>query len=138
MFFRALRLPPATSSIFASLIYSTAPLITLMGAMYLLNYLLEGRLSILQYLTTGYARPDDWLLKIFPNLFRIFCLLSFILFANAVRALYRSSLMSAYLIASVSIPLLLGSFVVALSLTELCFHRSSEHVIAFFRGFIGG
>jgi hypothetical protein len=138
MFFRALHLPASPGAVFASIVYSSAPITTLMGAMYLCNYLLEGRLSILQFLATGYARPDEWLLHVFPNLFRIFCGLSFILFASAVRALYRSSLISGYLIAAVSVPLLLGSFIVALSLTEACFPGSSEHVIHFLRAFVGG
>lgn len=138
MFFKALHLPATPSTVFAAIVYSSAPMTTLMGAVYIANYLMEGRLSILQFLTTGYARPNEWLLQVFPNLFRVFCLLSFILFAGSVRALYRSTIVSGYLIAAVSVPLLLGSFIVALSLTEACFPGSSEHVIHFFRAFMGG
>jgi hypothetical protein len=98
---------------------------------------MEGRLSILQFLTTGYARPNDWLLQMFPNLFKLFCLLSFVVFGNCIRAIYRSSITSAVLIAAVCIPLLLGSFIVALSLTEVCFAGSSDQVITFFRSFVG-
>jgi hypothetical protein len=137
MLFRALRLAPSIEASFAALVYSSAPIITLMGGMYLTNYLMEGNLSILQFLSTGYTRQNDWLLQMFPNLFKIFCLLSFIVFANCIRAIYRSSVTSAGLIAAVCIPLMLGSFIVALSLTEVCFAGSSEQVIAFFRSFVG-
>jgi hypothetical protein len=137
MFFRALHLPSSPSTVFASIVYASAPITTLMGGVYLINYLLEGRLSILQFLSTGYARPDEALLLMFPNLIKIFCFLAFILFAGGVRALYRSSAVSAYLIAATCIPLLLGSFLVAASLTEACFPGSSEQVIGFFRAFTG-
>lgn len=137
MLFRALRLSPSIDATFSALVYSSAPIITLMGAIYLTNYAMEGRLSILQFLTTGYARPNDWLLQMFPKLFKLFCLLSFVVFGNCIRAIYRSSITSGVLIAAVCIPLLLGSFIVALSLTEVCFAGSSEQVITFFRSFVG-
>lgn len=122
-------------SIFGALVYATCPFVSFMCLFYISNYITMGRLTVLSFLIWGQVDGDDWLVRQFPFLVKVFCFISFWVFANAIRVLTRSTLSSAALMSAVCVPLLLGSFVLALYCTELNLKGTSSGVIQFFNAF---
>lgn len=134
---RALGAQQSIFSLFCAMIYSFTPFVTVMVFFYVATYWMQGHISILQYLTTGFASQSDALVQFFPTTVKITVLVCFVLFSNAIRVLMRSSLSSAALIAAVCVPLIMGSFVVSLSIEELLLPGISSKVIGVFASFVG-
>jgi hypothetical protein len=134
---RALGAQQSMFSLFCAMIYAFTPFVTVMVFFYAATYWAQGHISILQYLTTGFASQSDNLVQFFPTMVKITGLVCFILFTNGIRALMRSSLSSATLIAAVCVPLIMGSFVVSLSIEELLLPGISTKVIGVFASFLG-
>jgi hypothetical protein len=134
---RALGAQQSIFSLFCAMTYSLTPFVTVMTFFYVATYWAQGHISVLQFLTTGFASQHDMLVQFFPTMVKLTCVACFILFANGIRALMSSSLSSAALIAAICVPLLMGSFVVALSIEELMLPGVSSKVVDFFATFLG-
>jgi len=134
---RALGGQVAMFSLTCAMIYAFTPFVSVLAFFYASTYWTQGHISVLQFLTTGFVSQHDALVQFFPTACKLTCLVSFVLFANGVRALMRSSLSSAVLVAAICVPLLMGSFIVALSLQELMLPGLSANVIDFFGAFLG-
>jgi hypothetical protein len=133
---RALGAQQSIFSLICAMIYAFTPFVTVMAFFYAATYWMQGHISILQFLTTGFVSQQDVLVRFFPTVAKVTCLVCFILFTNGIRALMRSSLSSATLIAAICVPLIMGSFVVSLSIEELLVPGISSHVISFFASFL--
>ncbi len=122
---------------FSTLVYATAPFITIMGAMLLANKVLHGDLSLLGYLMTGGVPTGEVIPSFFPIAMRVGALSSIVILSQSLRAVTNSSFGVGMLLAVTTIPLVLGSFVVALTATDLIFPNSSTTTIRFFSTYVG-
>ena len=129
---KLLLLNVAPGKMWAACLYCLASLIPFMGAFYLGNFLASGRLSVLEYLATGQANRSDWFLELFPTCARAALFFSFFLFVNAVRALTNTKLVSAFSMALLGVPVLIGSFVVSLTISDVLFQDTGPEVYRFF------
>lgn len=134
---RALGAQQSMFSLFCAMTYAFTPFVTVMAFFYVATYWTQGHISVLQFLTTGFVSHQDMLVKFFPTVIKLTGLVCFILFMNGIRALMSSSLSSAALIAAICIPLIMGSFVVSLSIEEFILPSISSKVIGFFGTFLG-
>lgn len=134
---RALGAEQPMFSMFCAMVYSFTPFVTVMAFYYAATYWTQGHLSVLQFLTTGFASQHDILVKFFPTAAKVTCLVCFVLFTNGIRALMRGSLSSASLIAAICVPLIMAGFVVSLSIEELILPGEASRVIDFFASFLG-
>jgi hypothetical protein len=137
MLTRTLGTQQSIFSLFCAMTYALTPFVTVMIFFYAATYLTQGHISILQYLTTGFVSQSDRLAPFFPTMVKASGLVSFVLFTNGIRVLMRSSLISAALIATVCLPLIMGSFIVSLSIEELLLPGISPKVIEVFTSFMG-
>lgn len=130
--FKVLLLDVSSWKIVAASLYSIAGLIPFMLAYYLGNFLASGQLSILRFFATGRIDSPDWFLKIFPTCAKIALGFSFFLFVNAVRAITNSKTASALSMSVLSIPVLIGSFAVSLTIVDVVFKDTGVEVYYFF------
>jgi len=129
---RLLLLNVSMFKVLVSVLYSCAGLIPFMLAFYLGNYLASGHLSVLKFLATGRMDSRDWFVALFPISAKVALGFSFFLFTNAIRALTDSKLMSAFSLAVLAIPVLIGSFAVALTMTDIVYKDTGVEVYRFF------
>jgi hypothetical protein len=120
----------------ATVALATAPFSTLMLLTLAANAIMRGELTVMTYLATGFVAVDDIVVRFFPYLIRVVMLLALLIVSHSVRTLSRTSLGMAGLISAIIIPLLLGSFVVALSATELIFPGVSPRSIQLAQAFL--
>jgi hypothetical protein len=130
--FKLLLLNVTPGKVWAASLYCLASLIPFMGAFYLGNFFASGHLSILGYLATGQAKGSDWFLEFFPTCAKVALSFSFYLFVNAVRALTDAKFVSAFSMAVLAIPVLVGSFVVSLTISDVLFPETGFEVYRFF------
>jgi hypothetical protein len=130
--FKLLLLTVSPGKLWAASLYCLAGLIPFMLAFYLGNYLASGQVSILQFLATGHAEESDWFIELFPNSAKVALAFSFLLFVNAVRALTNSRFISALSMSVLGIPVLIGSFVVSLTMSNILFPDTGVEVYRFF------
>ena len=130
--FKVLLLDVSSWKIVAASLYSIAGLIPFMLAYYLGNFLASGQLSILRFLATGRIDNQDWFLGIFPTCAKVALGFSFFLFVNAVRAITNSKTLSALSMSVLSIPVLIGSFAVSLTIIDVVFKDTGVEVYHFF------
>lgn len=130
--FKILLLSVTPGKVWAASLYCLASLIPFMAAFYLGNFFASGHLSILSYLATGQAKGSDWFLEFFPTCAKFALLFSFYLFVNAVRALTDAKFVSAFSMAVLAIPVLIGSFVVSLTISDVLFPDTGAEVFRFF------
>jgi hypothetical protein len=130
--FKLLLLEVSSGKIWAASLYCLAGLIPFMLAFYLGNFLASGHLSILEFLATGRINKSDWFLELFPTSAKVALAYSFFLFVNAVRALTGAKLVSAFSMAVLAIPVLIGSFVVSLTISDILFQDTGAEVYRFF------
>lgn len=112
----------------AVVIYSLTPLIPLMGAYYIGNYITIGRLSIVVYLMTGHRSSGDWFLNLFPYFVGTIKWCCFLVFSQALRAVGRLSLLSSFLVALIAMVPLIAAFVTAVIITDSIFHDSATMI----------
>jgi hypothetical protein len=129
---KALQVRCRLAPIVANLIYTTAPLTTLMTVTLFANHLVSGELSLLYALGTGTTQDSDVVVKTFPMVLRIALALSLVVLACGYRFIARSSLVPALLMAVGTIPLILGSFVVSMTLIDIFIRDASIGTIRFF------
>ena len=133
----ALNVRRSPYSVFSALVYASAPFTTTLASLLVADKILFGDLFILGFLATGFAPEDDFLAKLFPVMMLVASSLSLIILSQSIRAISRSSLSVAVMMGVATIPLLLGSFVVALTITDFAYPRSSPSTIQFFSNYVG-
>lgn len=122
--------------VIAAVTYALVAIIPLMLAYYAANFAINGELTILSFLTTGRLSDGEWLIGLFPTLIYIGAGLMFLVFVSALRALGNTPISTAYLLAILCIPLLIGSFFVGMTCAESIFPNTSYMVGKFFTSFL--
>lgn len=130
--FKLLLLNVSPGKIWAASLYCIAGLIPFMLAFYLGNFLSSGTVSVLEFLAIGRAHKSDWFLQLFPNFAKVALVFSFLLFVNAVRALTNAKLISAFSMSLLALPVLIGSFVVSLTIADMVFPDTGVAIYRFF------
>ncbi|MEY4667994.1 MAG: hypothetical protein RL518_693 [Pseudomonadota bacterium] len=130
--FKLLLLSVSPGKIWAATLYCLTGLIPFMLAFYLGNYIASGRVSVLEFLATGQVHHSDWFLYLFPTCAKVAIAFSFFLFVNAVRALTNTKLLSALSMSVLALPVLIGSFVVSLTISNMVFPDTGLEVYRFF------
>lgn len=105
----------------AANVYALVAAIPLMVAYYIANFALEGELTILSFLAHGQPAEGDWLIEMFPWLAYFACVLIFVVFMYAIRAIGNSPLSTAIMLSLLCIPILVGSFAVGATCSALLF-----------------
>jgi hypothetical protein len=136
MALHALNLRRLAYRIFSGLVYATAPFITLLTALLITNKILYGNLSLLGVFGFGLPSGNNLAVTIFPIAMRLAALLSFLILSQSLRAITNSSRSLGILLALSAFPLLLGSFVIAVTVTDMLFPGSSSSTISFFSAYI--
>lgn len=122
--------------VIGAITYSLVATIPLMLTYYAANFAINGELTILGFFTTGRLAEGEWLIGLFPTLLYIAAALMFLVFVSALRALGNTPISSAYLMAVLCLPLLIGSFFVGMTCAESLFPQSAFHVGRFFSSFL--
>jgi len=133
---KILLLDVSTIKVFAAAIYSVVGLIPFMLAFYLGNFLTSGKLSVLRYLSTGRVDGTDWFVRLFPVCAEVALAFAFLLFANALRAVTNSKLISAISLSVLGVPVLIGSFAMSLTIADSIFPETGVEVYRFFTSLI--
>lgn len=133
---RVLNLPSSMYRAFASLIYSSVPFITTLAALLIVNKIANNDLSLLGSLVAAKAPEGRIIAAVFPTAIKIAAVCSLLVLAQALRSLTNSSGTVGLLLAIVTLPLLLGAFIVALTATELLFPDTSVDTIRLFSGYV--
>lgn len=115
---RLLALPVTVARVAAATFYSLAGLIPFMVALYLTNFLASGSLTIANYLSTGYHREEDWVVASFTKWAQVAVVFVLFIYANAIRALANSRLLSAIAITLLHFPIMVGAFMVGLTVAN--------------------
>jgi hypothetical protein len=116
--------------------YCTSPLVSLMLLAIAASFVMRGSPTVIMFLASGYAAPDDAVAQVVPYLLKITVLLSLMILTQAMRAITNSSLALSALAALCCIPLILGAFVIALTLTDKVFPQSSSRTIFMYQSMI--
>jgi hypothetical protein len=122
--------------VFAALVYATAPFVTVLSALLLTNKIVYGDLSLLSMIAFRVAHTDNFFVTIFPSAMRLAALLSVISLAQSLRTITNSSFAVGLLLGFSTLPLLLGSFIVALTVTDFIVPGSSPTTINFFSAYV--
>jgi hypothetical protein len=133
---RLLAFPVSVTRVMAATFYSLAGLIPFMVALYLTSFLATGSLTILGYLSTGHYREGDWLVKSFPTWTKVGAAFVLYLFTNAIRALGNTKTISAVAIVIFTIPIMIGAFMVGLTVANAIFPDTGIVDYRFFLSFI--
>jgi len=103
-----------------------------MVIMAIINRIVQGSFSILVFIAYGFSVPGDLLVSIFPHVFRGALILSVITLAFGFRTITRGTLAMGAVMATLALVLLLGSYIIGLTATELVYPFSSARTIEFF------
>jgi hypothetical protein len=132
---RSLNFKRSTYTLLAALVYATAPCTTILVALLLANKVTSGDLSLLGVIASGFGDHSNVVVRIFPTMLMIAQALAFLTLSQSLRALTHSSLGVSLLLGIIAIPLILGSFIIALTATDLVFPSSSPVTIQFFSSY---
>lgn len=121
---------------FACLAYSSAPMTTIMLVILIMNIVLQGDITVATFVATGQVNAGDFIIQIFPYITIISLLLSYITLSYGLSAAAQASLGAGLMTASITIFLMLGSFVLSLHFHEFMLPLSSSQIIGFFSGFL--
>jgi hypothetical protein len=119
----------------AALAYSLTPITAILGVLHLANWGYMGSFTIVTFIATGLPLPNDLPLQIFPFVFRTSLFLAWITLAYGLRTVAKSSLPLGLIMAALTIPLILGSFIIGLTCTDLLYPSTSSRTIEFFGRF---
>jgi len=133
---KILLLNVSSIKVLAAAVYSMTGLIPFMLAFYLGNFLTSGKLSVLRYLSTGRVDGTDWFVRLFPVCAEVALAFAFLLFANALRAVTNSKLISAISLSVLGVPVLIGSFAMSLTIADSIFPETGVEVYRFFTSLI--
>lgn len=123
-------------NVFAIWVYTFAPITTVMIILFILNKLIHGELTILTFISSGYYRKTDIVVALLPYALRFGALISFLVFSTGTSIILGVSRSLAILVASMCIPILLGSYVLAVTISEYLYPGMAPQVNSFFAGFI--
>ncbi|MCX6115362.1 MAG: hypothetical protein NTV65_09150 [Proteobacteria bacterium] len=129
---RILGISAAIIKVIAAIMYSLVAAIPIMLGYYIANYAINGELTILSFLCTGQISEGDWLTGLFPLLIYTAMALGFLVFVGAIRAIGKTPTITAYLLALLCIPLLIGSFIVGITCAEALYPDTSLRIGTFF------
>lgn len=115
--------------VIAANIYSMVSMIPLMLAYYIANVAVEGELTIVTFFAHGEPSPTDWLIEMFPLLVYFACLLMFLMFINAIRAIGNTPMSTAIMLSLLCIPLLIGSYTVGATLASQVFPGATANQV---------
>ncbi len=112
LFLRLLRIEIGINELFASVSYCLAPVLLCLWLVYLFNYLMTGRLSIVQFLLSGNLDMSDRFINIVPIIALIAGLNVLIVFFYCVRFLGQMHSVSAMFLALISgLPFFAAAFI---------------------------
>lgn len=117
-------------------VYSLAPITTTLGLLYALNKLFQDDLTILTFIISGFSRPSDNIVVIFPYAIRLAALVGFCVLSRGFMINLKGSRILGVFAAIMTIPIILGSYIVALSLNEILHPNLAPQVNSFFWGFL--
>ncbi len=117
-------------------VYSLAPITTTLGLLYVLNKLFQGDLTILTFILSGFSRPSDNIVAIFPYAIRLGALVSFCILSRGFMINLKGSRLLGVFAAIMTVPIILGSYIIALSLNEILHPNLAPQVNSFFWGFL--
>lgn len=116
----------------AVLAYSLAPITLVMVVLSVINWFLQGSFSVLTFVAHGSFVPGDLSTLVFPHAFRGSLALAFIALAFGLRTVTRGSFSMGAVMAALTVVLLLGSFVISLTIVDLAYPSASSRTIEFF------
>jgi hypothetical protein len=122
--------------IFASVAYCTAPLTIIFATLLLANKILMGNLTLLTFISNNLSLLTDLISHIFPFALRIALAVSLFNLSQFLSAASRGGLGLGIVLALLTVPLLLGSFVASLWIIESFDRSASYDVITFFSNFM--
>jgi hypothetical protein len=125
-----------TLQVVSLLIYALAPLTTVMALLYGLNKIFQGELTILTFILTGYARSSDFMVMLYPFAIRIAALLSLYTISHGLAIIVQLTNLLGLFIGILALPLLLGSFIISLYITEIIYPNVTPQITSFFYGFM--
>jgi len=120
----------------AALVYSLAPMTAIMGIMLLANRISQGSPTLVMFIALGTTQPNDLITEIFPYAFRASLGLAFLTLAYGLAAVMRGTLGIGLFMAALALILLLGSFVVGLTITDIIYPLTSSRTIDFFARYL--
>jgi hypothetical protein len=122
--------------ILAAISYSTAPVTVIFATLLLASKAFWGSLALITFISTGSSLPHDTINQIFPFALRISLVIALFNLAQSLGVAARGGLGLGIVMAVLTIPLILGSFIIGLWITDLLSPNSSVDTIAFFAGFM--
>jgi hypothetical protein len=122
--------------IFALWIYSLAPITAALLIVFALNKLLQGELTVLTYISSGYHRTSDITVALLPYALRGAALVSLVVFSTGTSLILGVSRTLAILVTGLGVPILLGSYVFAVALSDFLYPGIAPQVNSFFSGFL--
>lgn len=124
-----------TLQVFSLIIYALAPITTVMAILYGLNKMFQGELTILTFILTGYRRSSDFIVMLYPFAMRIAALLSLYTISHGLAIIVQVTKLLGLFMGILTLPLLLGSFVISLYITEIIYPNVTPQITSFFYGF---
>jgi hypothetical protein len=122
--------------VLAAIAYSTAPVTVIFATLMLASKIFMGNFTLLTFISTGSSLSYDKVNQIFPFALRISLVISLFNLAQSLGVAARGGLGLGVVMAALTIPLIMGSFVMGLWLTDLMYPGVSVDAIAFFTGFM--
>lgn len=134
--FKVLAINVTPIKIFANTLYALTPLIPFMLGFYLADYIVSGELALLRYMASGIISYDDWLTPLFPTAMKLTLCICLAVFAYGIKALGTTTTLSAFALMLLCLPILVGAFLVAVTLANSLFPDTGIEVFRFFRSFV--
>jgi hypothetical protein len=118
--------------VLSAVAYCTAPIIAIFASLLIANKALMGSLTLLTFISNGIFMPQDIITQIFPFALRVSVMAALFNLSQGLAAAARGGFGLGLVLAFLSIPIILGSFIMSLWLTELIYPMSSSETISFF------
>jgi hypothetical protein len=122
--------------ILASVAYCTTPLTVIFAALLLANKTLMGNLTLLTFISNNISLLTDRISQIFPLTLRATLVIALFNLSNYLSSASRGGIGLGIVLALLTVPLLLGSFVISLWIIEFFDGSASYDVITFFSNFM--
>lgn len=123
-------------NVFALWIYSLAPITTVLLIVFALNKLIQGELTVLSFISSGYYQKSDIIVALLPYALRCAALISLAVFSSGTALILGVSRTLSILVTGLSIPILLGSYVLAVTVSDFTYPGIAPQVNSFFSGFL--
>jgi hypothetical protein len=117
----------------AALIYSTAPITVMFTILLIASRLSMGDFTVINYLSSGVRPPEDFVIQIFPYVFKASICLALMTLAFGLSTLTHASAPVGFIMAAITTLLIMGSFILSLMITALVYPSTSSQTIEFFK-----